>query len=140
MVPNELGLLQNCPFSDFPFTTCYGCPASPPTPTNPLPAQAVASGGARHRLPANCSTPFWDPIGNKCLCTSSSCQFNDQTRPIGPNGANLTGGGTGTSNGGSTSTPSIYTPFKSTANLSFDRTLASILTVFSALTLSVILA
>lgn len=115
MVPNQLGLLQNCPFSDFPFTTCYGCPASPPTPTNPLPPQAVASGAARHRLPANCSTPFWDPIGNKCLCTSSSCQFSDQTRPIGPNGANLTGGGTGT--GDDNKGPgNIYTPFKSGAS------------------------
>lgn len=34
-------------------------------------------------VPANCSTPFWDPIGNKCLCTSSTCQFTDNSRPIG---------------------------------------------------------
>ncbi|CAH7686651.1 family 4 carbohydrate esterase [Phakopsora pachyrhizi] len=114
MVPNQLGLLQNCPFTDFPFTTCYGCPATPPSPSNPLPTQAAPSGSGankqlRHRLPANCSTPFWDPIGNRCLCTSSSCQFQDETRPIGPNGANLTGGGVGGSTSGN---GNMYTPFK----------------------------
>jgi len=36
-----------------------------------------------HLVPANCSTPFWDPIGGKCLCTSDSCAFNDDSRPIG---------------------------------------------------------
>lgn len=65
------------------------------------------------------STPFWDPIGNKCLCTGSSCQFTSQTRPIGPNGANLTGGGTGGGTGSSASAgasaTSIYTPFSSDA-------------------------
>lgn len=34
-------------------------------------------------VPANCSTAFWDPIGNQCLCTSSDCQFTDESRPIG---------------------------------------------------------
>lgn len=67
-------------------------------------------------VPSNCSTPFWDPIGNKCICNSTTCSFSDDSRPIGvcrhhlcsciyaltsysstlqPNGANLTGGGTG---------------------------------------------
>jgi len=94
---NELGLVQTCAFSDFPFGTCYGCPVQAPTPDNPDPAQATAVDGSamRSRISANCSTPWWDPIAGKCLCTTSSCAFTDPSRPIGPNGANLTGGGTG---------------------------------------------
>lgn len=75
-------------------------------------------------MPANCSTAFWDPIAGKCLCTSISCAFTDGSRPIGvstlgpitgivfslplsqPNGANLTGGGTGGNFSGSASKPS----------------------------------
>ncbi|KAG9035805.1 hypothetical protein FS837_001814 [Tulasnella sp. UAMH 9824] len=110
MPENEAGLTQNCYFSDFPFQTCYGCPTDAPTPANPLPAQASPSDGSalRHRLPANCSTPFWDPIAGSCLCTSTDCAFTDSSKPIGPNGANLTGGGTGQPS--STPTPS-YIPF-----------------------------
>ena len=88
--PNEVGLLQNCPFEYFPWTTCYGCPVEPPTPANPVPAQATISGQAlRYRLPLNCSTPFWDPIAGKCLCSDSQCQFSDETKSIGPNGQNV---------------------------------------------------
>jgi len=107
---NELGLVQNCAFSDFPFMTCYGCPSSPPTPDEPNPDQAQPTDGTalRVRIDANCSTPWWDPIAGKCLCTSNDCTFDDQSRPIGPNGANLTGGGTGQSS--STQTPA-YVPF-----------------------------
>lgn len=95
---NEHGLLSSCPFSEFPFFTCYGCPAVPPVPSNPNPSQPAVSGIVRTRLPSDCQTAFWDPIGAKCLCQNgTSCQFTDQTRPIGPNGANLTGGGTGDS-------------------------------------------
>jgi hypothetical protein len=39
------------------------------------------------------------------------------TRPIGPNGANLTGGDSGSTNG---STKSVYTPFKSSADTRFN--------------------
>ncbi|KIK00783.1 hypothetical protein K443DRAFT_678970 [Laccaria amethystina LaAM-08-1] len=42
-------------------------------------------------VPTNCSTPFWDAIGGKCICSSNTCQFEDNSRPIGPNGANQTG-------------------------------------------------
>ncbi|KAH7920945.1 hypothetical protein BV22DRAFT_1039233 [Leucogyrophana mollusca] len=105
---NEAGLIQECAFPDFPFYTCYGCPQVEVSPSNPNPPQAVQQGQqARFRLPANCSTPFWDPIAGNCLCTSSSCAFTDNSRPIGPNGANLTGGGTGGTDGssGASSTP-----------------------------------
>jgi hypothetical protein len=111
---NEAGLLSHCPFPDFPFYTCYGCPQIAPLPGNPEPPQDVPAGGqARHRLPANCSTPFWDPIAGNCICTSSTCAFVDNSRPIGPNGANLTGGGTGETNPFATPTPSNnpYVPF-----------------------------
>lgn len=114
---NEDGLLSHCAFSDFPFFTCYGCPSIEPTPSNPNPSQQVIPGqNPRVRLPTNCSTPFWDPIGGKCICSSSNCQFEDNSRPIGPNGANLTGGGTGGSFDAGTpqSTPS-YAPFDSAA-------------------------
>lgn len=112
MPQNEKGLLSHCSFSDFPFYTCYGCPEVAPTPDNPNPPQQVPDGqNARFRLPANCSTAFWDPQGGSCLCTSSTCAFVDSSRPIGPNGANLTGGGTGSSFEGSTSDAPSYIPF-----------------------------
>jgi hypothetical protein len=110
---NEQGLLDLCNFSDFPFYTCYGCPVVEPTPGNPNPEQDTSNGQqARFRLPANCSTPFWDPVKGQCICTSSTCQFQDNSRPIGPNGANLTGGGTGGSfSSGAASPTSSYVPF-----------------------------
>ncbi|KAK7063548.1 family 4 carbohydrate esterase [Favolaschia claudopus] len=112
---NENGLLNLCSFSDFPFYTCYGCPESEPTVDNPNPAQQVPDGGqARSRVPTNCSTAFWDPIAAKCLCTSNDCAFTDNSRAIGPNGANLTGGGTGGAPGASAS-PTTYVPFNGKA-------------------------
>lgn len=132
MYPNQVGLLQNCPFADFPWTTCYGCPVEPPSPSNPIPAQASAAAGEslRYRLPNNCSTPFWDPIGNKCLCESDSCQFRDTTKPIGPNGVDLIGGGTGTSSDGSSTTSArpSYVPFGAAAR-SYGPSSATILCV-----------
>ncbi|KAK2462850.1 hypothetical protein APHAL10511_005048 [Amanita phalloides] len=111
---NENGLLERCDFSDFPFFTCYGCPQTPPTPSDPNPPQVSVSGqSARVRLSANCSTPFWDPIQGKCICTSSTCAFVDTSRPIGPNGANLTGGddSSNSTSGGS----STFVPFNGAA-------------------------
>ncbi|KAF8079249.1 hypothetical protein FPV67DRAFT_1404049 [Lyophyllum atratum] len=112
MPQNEAGILSHCAFPDFPFYTCYGCPTIPPTTMNPNPPQQIPDGqSARFRLPANCSTPFWDPINGKCICTSNTCAFNDNSRPIGPNGANLTGGGLGGSFENSSSSQSPYIPF-----------------------------
>ncbi|KIK97692.1 hypothetical protein PAXRUDRAFT_10018 [Paxillus rubicundulus Ve08.2h10] len=110
---NEAGLLQECAFSDFPFFTCYGCPEVEVSPMNPNPPQQVPQGQkARFRLPANCSTPFWDPIAGNCLCVSDDCAFTDNSRPIGPNGANLTGGGTGDNiTGGSATAVPTYVNF-----------------------------
>lgn len=91
---SQEGLLARCGFSDFPFFTCYGCPSVIPTPNDPNPAQD-AGAQTRFRLPANCSTTYWDPIEGRCLCTSPSCAFTDVSRPVAPNGASYTGGGIG---------------------------------------------
>jgi hypothetical protein len=76
------GLLVRCPFNDFPFFTCYGCPVTPPTPSNPNPEQdtSIPNAGTRFRIPGNCSTVFWDPQEGKCLAEG---KFQDQSRPIG---------------------------------------------------------
>lgn len=109
---NEQGLLDRCDFSDFPFFTCYGCPVEEPSPSNPNPQQDTSNGQApRYRLPANCSTPWWDPIKGACLCDGASCQFQDNSRPIGPNGANLTGGGTGGAGSAMPSATAAFVPF-----------------------------
>ncbi|KAJ3550706.1 hypothetical protein NMY22_g286 [Coprinellus aureogranulatus] len=91
---SEGGVLARCNFAEFPFFTCYGCPEAFPSVDNPNPKQD-GSQQARFRLPANCSTTYWDPIEGKCLCNDASCAFQDVSRPIGPNGANFTGGGVG---------------------------------------------
>ncbi|GAA5827690.1 hypothetical protein JCM11251_001788 [Rhodosporidiobolus azoricus] len=90
LMPNQAGLLNKCNFEEFPWTTCYYCPATPPTPADPVPSPA--EGDTRHTLPSDCATPFFDPIKNDCLCTSDSCKFSDQTRPIGNYSTNLGGG------------------------------------------------
>ncbi|KAK7028430.1 family 4 carbohydrate esterase [Favolaschia claudopus] len=123
---NENGLLSHCTFPDFSFSTCYGCPEVEPTLSNPNPAQQVPDGEQpRFRLPANCSTAFWDPIGNKCLCASDSCAFTDISRPIGPAGANFTGGGTGgSSNGIPQPSSPAYVPFSAGVSQFINYTLA----------------
>ncbi|KAA1467878.1 hypothetical protein DENSPDRAFT_833028 [Dentipellis sp. KUC8613] len=118
MPDKEAGLLSHCTFSDFPWYTCYGCPVQQLSPSNPNPPQDTSNGQqTRYRLPPNCSTPFWDPIKGQCLCTSDQCQFQDNSRPIGPNGANLTGGGTGSFNGSDAAPSQSYQPFNGNAAL-----------------------
>jgi len=110
---NEDGLLNHCAFADFPWFTCYGCPQTQPTPDNPDPAQQVPDGQqARIRIPTNgtCDTPFWDPVAGKCACSGKDCKYTDNSIAIGPNGANLTGGGDGTSPSASATT-NPFQPF-----------------------------
>ena len=65
-----------------------------------------------HTVASNCSTPFWDPIKGECICTSSTCAFTDTSRPIGPNGANLTGSEINSTDGSAaTQTSDPYVPF-----------------------------
>jgi len=109
---NEAGLLSHCTFEDFPWHTCYGCPVTQPTVNQAVPPQDTSNGQqARFRLPANCSTAFWDPIGGKCLCNDDKCKFTDVTKPIGPNGSNLTSGGTGAANSTDDKPEDPYKPF-----------------------------
>lgn len=106
-------LLEHCisdtagdALNNSPFYTCYGCPVTTPSPQQPNPPQKNNDKTLRTRIPNNCDTPFWDPIAAKCLCTGSACAFDDSTRPIGPNGDNLTSSGgqnTGSSAGSSPS-------------------------------------
>ncbi|KAF7369451.1 Carbohydrate esterase family 4 [Mycena venus] len=85
----------------------YGCPEAVPTLENLFPIQAAPPDGAqqRFRIPTNCSTPFWDPVGNKCLCSRTACasQFMDNSQLIGLNGPNLTGSGTSALNASASS-------------------------------------
>ncbi|KAF7369457.1 hypothetical protein MVEN_00275300 [Mycena venus] len=95
MPTNEASVLQHCTFPDYPFYTCYGCPEAVPMLENPFPIQAAPPDGAQQwfQIPTNCSTSFWDPVGNECLCIRTTCasQFTDNSQLIGPNGPNLTG-------------------------------------------------
>ena len=83
----------------------YGCPANYPSPTVPNPPQDNSTGQAlRYRsecshcvcclasdlilrfhetVSANCTTPFWDPVQGRCLCTPSNCTYVDNSKPIG---------------------------------------------------------
>ncbi|KAK7012642.1 family 4 carbohydrate esterase [Favolaschia claudopus] len=95
---NENGLPPHCTFPGFSFSTCYGCPEVEPTLSNPNPAQ-TANNHASDYLPTVRPSAFWDPIGNI-------------SRPIGPAGANFTGGGTGgSSNGIPQPSSPAYVPF-----------------------------
>ncbi|CAG8589669.1 34493_t:CDS:10, partial [Racocetra persica] len=89
------GLLETCSFANGSWSTCYGCPSSDITVANPVPS----SSSSRHRLPTNCDTVWWDPIGNTCLCTDSSCAYVDTSVPMpGPNQTSPSGSNP-TSNG-----------------------------------------
>lgn len=113
---NEAGLTIRCPFNDSPFNTCYGCPTSYPSPAVPDPPQDNSTGQAlRYRISVNCTTPFWDPVQGKCLCTAPNCTYVDNSKPIGPNGANLTGGLLGNAFKASGGSPAQYTPFNGAA-------------------------
>ncbi|TNY20211.1 hypothetical protein DMC30DRAFT_417191 [Rhodotorula diobovata] len=104
---NMAGLLNKCDFSDFPWQTCYYCPADEPTPDNPVPSPR--EGDTRHTLPSDCLTAFFDPIANECTCESDQCAFTDQTRPIGNYTTNLGGSGAGGASGSGTATQAEVT-------------------------------
>lgn len=81
---NSSAFEVTCPFPDYYWNTCYGCPAAEITPANPNPPQV--QGQQRYRLPLTCDTPWWDPIKGECTCNTTSCAFKDATRPIEANG------------------------------------------------------
>ncbi|KAI8068285.1 hypothetical protein BC940DRAFT_299610 [Gongronella butleri] len=83
-------LLNNCNFGTTNFKTCFNCPSSAPTPSNPTPQSSAQNGSAGYRypVPSTCDTTWWDPVGNKCLCdlTSTTCQYKDLAASVTPNG------------------------------------------------------
>ncbi|ORX59012.1 hypothetical protein DM01DRAFT_1333603 [Hesseltinella vesiculosa] len=74
-------LLNNCNFGTTNFKTCFNCPATAPSPSNPTPNPSTQNGSAGYRYPVpdTCDTVWWDPVGNKCLCdlSSNSCPYKD---------------------------------------------------------------
>jgi hypothetical protein len=96
-------LLNSCNFNTSNFATCFNCPATAPVLETPVPASAVANGtsGYRTPLPDNCSPFWWDPVAGQCLCTSSSCAYQDTAVPKQQNGTN--GTANGASSGSATS-------------------------------------
>lgn len=124
MPSNEAGLLQHCisdaqgdPLNNSPFYTCYGCPSTTPSPEQPNPPQKNNDGSVRSRISSNCDTPFWDPIAGKCLNSG----FTDDTRAIGPNGANVEASGGTNTNGnesaGASATSDPFTSFNGAARM-----------------------
>ncbi|KAK4512848.1 uncharacterized protein ATC70_003556 [Mucor velutinosus] len=99
------GLVNSCNFGTTSMKTCFNCPATTPTLSNPTPASSVQNGtaGYRYPIPDNCDTTWWDPIGNTCLCTTADCQLKSIAVSK-PNTTTPAGGSNGTSaNNGSSS-------------------------------------
>ncbi|GAA5904460.1 hypothetical protein JCM8208_004199 [Rhodotorula glutinis] len=107
---NMAGLLNKCDFYEFPWQTCYYCPADSPTPDNPVPAPR--EGDTRRTLPSDCLTAFFDPIKNECTCQDDDCKFEDQTRPIGNYTTNLGGPNSGASGSGTATQAEVTAPSK----------------------------
>ncbi|CEP07511.1 hypothetical protein [Parasitella parasitica] len=93
------GLLNSCNFNSANWDTCFNCPSSEPTLENPTPKSAVASTDPsfRHVVPNDCDSLWWDPIAGQCLCSNTTCAYNDTAVPISTNttvnrAASATGG------------------------------------------------
>ncbi|RUS16225.1 hypothetical protein BC937DRAFT_91474 [Endogone sp. FLAS-F59071] len=97
----DANLTNDCNFMTSDFQTCFNCPATEPTAANPVPASSAVAGqpGYRYAIPTTCDTPWWDPIGNTCLCNSTNCAYKDLSQPI-----HLNGTTNGTTNGTSSNT------------------------------------
>ncbi|KAH8553333.1 hypothetical protein BGW37DRAFT_549138 [Umbelopsis sp. PMI_123] len=110
-------LINSCNFNTSNFATCFNCPGSAPTLQTPVPASAVANGtsGYRTPLPDNCSPFWWDPVAGQCLCTTSSCAYQDTAEPNKQNGTNGTTNGSGSANGSGKSSSASSGPIAATA-------------------------
>jgi hypothetical protein len=77
-------LLNSCNFNTASWSTCYNCPSTEPTLQEPTPKNAVADTDPkfRHPAPSNCDSLWWDPIAGQCLCTTTSCAYNDTSVPV----------------------------------------------------------
>ncbi|KAI8353513.1 hypothetical protein B0O80DRAFT_69617 [Mortierella sp. GBAus27b] len=94
-------VIETCNFVSGPWSTCYGCPKSMPSPSDPVPERVVAAGQAGYRtpVPANCAMEWWDPVAAQCMCQNSNCAFVDTAIPT-----NTSGKGS-SSPGGDSSSP-----------------------------------
>ncbi|KAG2233759.1 hypothetical protein INT48_002245 [Thamnidium elegans] len=93
-------LLNNCNFNTANWGTCFNCPATEPTLDNPTPNNAVSDTDPkfRHAVPNNCDSLWWDPIAGQCLCSNTTCAYNDTSVPL----TTITTNGTTASGPGST--------------------------------------
>ncbi|KAG2186563.1 hypothetical protein INT44_002787 [Umbelopsis vinacea] len=83
-------LINACNFNTSNFATCFNCPGSAPSLQTPVPASGIANGtsGYRTPLPSNCNPLWWDPVAGQCLCTTSSCAYQDTSVPKQQNSTN----------------------------------------------------
>ncbi|KAF8931781.1 hypothetical protein BGZ58_007408 [Dissophora ornata] len=90
----DQGVLGTCNFVAGPWSTCYGCPKTAPTPADPVPERVVSVGqlGYRTPVPATCAMEWWDPIAAQCLCQSSNCTFTDTAVPVTKTGSSGSSG------------------------------------------------
>lgn len=86
---NGIGLVgvDTCNYPTAQLQTCYGCPESLPTLSNPVPKR----NGTKKPVPADCDTIWWDSASGQCLCTADSCSYKDIGRPINLNPGSLNG-------------------------------------------------
>ncbi|KAG2227562.1 hypothetical protein INT45_002247 [Circinella minor] len=77
------GLTNDCHFETNTFKTCFNCPSTTSLDYSLPNTSSIQNNtlGYRYPLPENCDTQWWDPIENKCLCTSSDCQYKDTALP-----------------------------------------------------------
>ncbi|CAO0792151.1 unnamed protein product [Mucor circinelloides] len=80
-------LLNSCNFNTANWATCFNCPSSEPTLENPTPNAAIASTDPnfRHAVPNDCDSLWWDPIAGQCLCSNTTCAYNDTSVPVATN-------------------------------------------------------
>ncbi|KAF9422054.1 hypothetical protein BGZ94_008663 [Podila epigama] len=80
----DQGQLETCNFAAGTWSTCYGCPATQPTVSNPVPPprSIESSPGYRHAAPDTCDPLYWSPTENMCYCTTDACFFNDTSPPL----------------------------------------------------------
>lgn len=80
-------LLNNCNFNTTNWATCYNCPSTAPTVENPTPAPVTGANDPnyRHPVPNDCDSVWWDPVAGQCLCSNSTCAYNDTATPMSAN-------------------------------------------------------
>ncbi|KAJ3122117.1 hypothetical protein HK098_003096 [Nowakowskiella sp. JEL0407] len=84
-------LAVTCNLPNGTISSCFGCPSSYPTLENPAPLRTDTT---RCLVPDNCDGIHWDPIGCKCLCTTETCKWKDDSRKVDLDPNSLNGNGT----------------------------------------------